>query len=86
MTMKILTAEDRSTEYYYKIHIDHTKLDKDGKPDPEYVMEFHWGKEPPEGQTDKDYLKAIKREMRLLAKHKLQEQRVSKLPDEGQIL
>lgn len=40
-------------------------------PDPAWVCEWTWGKEPPEGVTVTDYLLACKREAELLAVEEL---------------
>lgn len=86
MSMKILAAEERATEFFYRIHIDDTKLIQDGTPDPRYVREFNWGKEPPEGQSVDQYLAAIKREMKLLCEDELRRMTTTPLADQGEAL
>ena len=69
--MKLIKARELATEYRFVIHLDETKVNRDGEPDPTYVFECVWGKEPPEGQTKAQYLAMIKREMKLLAQGEL---------------
>ena len=45
--MKILIAEERDTEFYYKIWLD-TSKGTESEPEEKFVMEFHWGKDVPE--------------------------------------
>lgn len=70
--MKIIEAKDMSTEYCFCVHIDETKLDANGKPDPAYLKDFTWGKQPPIGQTATQYLTSIKKEMKLLCQLELE--------------
>lgn len=64
--MKIIEAKDMGNEYCFCVHLDETKLDANGNPDPAYLKYFAWGKQPPSGQTATQYLASIKNEMKLL--------------------
>lgn len=68
--MKLIKARELATEYQFSVHLDETKF-KDGEPDPDYVVEYTWGKEPPPGRTKAQYLNDIKREIKLLTQHEL---------------
>lgn len=69
--MKYLIAEKQATQYFFLVHMDETKTLEDGSPDPAYVREYTWGIEPPEGQTEQEYLANIKREIGLLVEDEL---------------
>jgi len=69
--MKFLKAEKQPTQYYFQVWMDETKKQSDGTPGPAYVGEYAWGIQPPEGQTDTDYLASIKREIGLLVADEL---------------
>lgn len=64
--MKLITARELPTQYFFQVHTDETKLKLDGTPDPAYVREFTWGKTPPTGVTKAQYLTSIQREIKLL--------------------
>lgn len=61
-------AFDAGTVYQFRVHLDTTKVLEDGTPDPEWVNEYTWGKQPPVGQTAQVYLTNCKREAEGLAK------------------
>ena len=66
MSIKVLQARKRETEYFFQIHLDDSKVvEEEGKevPDPYFVREYRWGK-------DID-LADIKREMKALVKAEL---------------
>lgn len=69
--MKVLLARDTGTEFRFRVHLDDTKVDANGEPDPEWVEEFAWGKEPPPGRTPTQYLADIQREMKMLCEQRL---------------
>ena len=69
--MKYLKAEKQANQYYFQVHMDETKIQEDGTPDPVYVREYVWGIQPPEGQTDAVYLANIKRQIELLVADEL---------------
>ena len=71
--MKLITAREHSTEYRFSVHIDEAQRLPDASPDPAYVVEYRWPKQPPEGQSPAAYLASIQREMRLLAQLRLAE-------------
>ena len=64
--MKLITARELPSEYLFRVHVDETKLDGQGNPDPAYVQEFRYGLEPPPGQTTDGYLAAILKEVKAL--------------------
>jgi len=66
MVMKTVIF-DEGNAYLFKVHIDTTKIQNDGSPDPAWVLEYRWCKEPPEGQSLQEYLATCKREAELLA-------------------
>lgn len=80
MPMKLIMARERPTDYLIRVHLDPTKT-VNGQPDPAYIEEFTWGKEPPEGLTKQAYLAMIRRETKLLCEARLA-QRTAR-PSEG---
>ena len=69
--MKFLIAEKQPSQYYFQVHMDETKTLSDATPDPNFVREYAWGIQPPEGQTKQEYLASIKREIGLLVADEL---------------
>lgn len=68
--MKYLIAEKQALQYYFKVHMDETKL-VNSMPDPAYIREYSWGINPPIGQLEVDYIASIKREIGLLVASEL---------------
>ena len=66
MAIKFLVAKECGAEYKFLVHTDTKKVDDKGEPLPGSVCDFVWGKRPPKGVSDKDYLESIKQEIKLL--------------------
>lgn len=77
--MKIISARNHGAHgKRISVHIDETKI-KDGKPDHDYVLDFHWGAGVP--------LATIKRETKLLCQeHLVRLAEGTVLADEGNAL
>lgn len=71
MPMRIHKAEDRGAVLHYCIHLDESRVQEDGTPDPAACREYEWSKEPPAGVSQADHEAAILREMKLLAQLEL---------------
>lgn len=69
--MKYLIAEKQVTQYFFRVHMDETKILDDDSPDPNYIRDFSWCLTPPDDQTETEYLEAIKREIALLVQVEL---------------
>lgn len=69
MASKFLIARDCGTSGGYKltVHLDINEVDAAGNPDPEYVRCYCFGKEPPVGVSESNYLVAIEAEAKRLA-------------------
>lgn len=70
--MRYLRAVEQTTHFLFRVHMDETKNRPDGTPDPAYILEYSWFKEPPAGQTRSEYLTNIKREIGLLVARELE--------------
>jgi hypothetical protein len=54
--MRILRLRRLTTnEYRIVVHLDTSKVDEDGNPDPNYLLEIRWPARP-DGMTHADYL------------------------------
>jgi hypothetical protein len=71
MAVKYLKAEKQVNQFYFVVLIDDTQVNADGTPKEEYVKEFSWTIQTPEGQTETEYLANIKKEIQLLADHEV---------------
>ena len=60
---KFLKAEKQNTQYYFQVHIDESKKQADGSPDPAFVKDFSFPVFPPEDKTNKEYLDQIKADL-----------------------
>lgn len=71
MAIKCLIAEQQTNQFYFKYTLDDTKLALDGTPAPEYIREWSYAPQPPEGMSEADYIAMMKRELPLLAQSEL---------------
>lgn len=69
--MKYLIAEKQQSQYFFRVHMNETKVSQDGSPNPDYVREYSWSLTPPDGQTEVQYLDNIKIEISLLVEYEL---------------
>ena len=84
--MKMLVARETDMAYHFEVHLDETKLDKNGDPNKNYVVSYDWSKQIPDGLTESVYLVNIKKEIKLLSQLELSKRIVgvgTKLAGEG---
>lgn len=84
--MKLITAREHSTAYRFRVHLDESKTDSQGGPDPAYVKEYRFSKTPPPGQTAAEYLARVLAEVKALAAMSAAADTAVALPAEGTTL
>lgn len=86
MAMKVLEARYISGEgYRFVIHLDTTRVDANGVPDPVWVRQWTWGEAPPPGQTQAAYRQFMRDSVRELARKERRDQQAgTAMAEEGQ--
>jgi hypothetical protein len=59
MAALILDAQETEHEFLFLVHLDPLRIDDDGRPDPQWVRLWKWGKEPTGGQSKEQYWESI---------------------------
>lgn len=68
MPKKVLEAKHiPGVGYRYRVHVDTSKRDTEGNPNPDYVYEWTWGSDPPPGENVAKYRENIEAQMQALA-------------------
>jgi len=65
--LKLLKARETPDSYRLAVHLDETKLDNAGNPDPAFVAVYNWNKTRPGGMTKLQHLAQIRTETKALA-------------------
>lgn len=82
MALRAILARETGTDYLIRVHLDTAKL-KDDRPDPEWVAEYRFGRQPPAGVTPTNYRAAIRAEVRGLAQQELAKRQARAGDDPG---
>lgn len=77
MALKYLVAEQQQNQFYFKVLMDDTKVNVDGSPMDDYVIDYYWTLNPPVGQTQQQYLDQIKVEISALVSYELNQKTLS---------
>lgn len=59
MAAIILDAQETEHNWIFTVHLDPAQIDDDGRPLPEWVRVWQWGKQPPGKQTPEQHWESV---------------------------
>lgn len=87
MGMKLLKARELPLKLHFKVLLDDTKLDAEGEPLPEWVVEYDLLKDRQPGESKNAWVARVKGDVKQMAQAELASRLASEeqvLPGEGQ--